>query len=465
MRQGFISLLACDLEASIQDYEIAVLGNTREDTGFDATEEIGLEMNQAISRGAEDGLGAGESLGRWLASKDEYPYRQYSLLYTAYQLGIPCTVHSTIGTHLIYGHPACDYAAWGWTSGQDFKILAHAVANMEAGVYCIFEPSDLCLATLRTATKLAHSLGYTVTNSGFILFTMGNHPGDVPVAELHGKEDPSIFPFDASEGWVRHLQGDYRDTILGLFYLMQVQVSAGSGNGVPASQRQEPDLEAALEANSPEVAEVLSRAWERDPILQPAAPALIQAFNLITRTLDSGGTLFLCGNGGSFSDCLHIAGELLKSYKINRPIPQAYHQRLAKLPGGALLVDHLQRGLRTHVLGSNPSLVSAIDNDVAGRHMGFAQELYALARPGDVLLGISTSGNSQNVCNAALVAHSLGLSVIALTGEGGGQLAKLVDAAIQAPGTDAAEVQSWHIRLYHALCEMLELHLVEKDPV
>lgn len=221
----------------------------------------------------------------------------------------------------------------------------------------------------------------------------------------------------------------------------------------------------ALASRSPAVVEVLRRAWLRDPILQPTEPALIQAFNLITRSLDGGGTLFLCGNGGSFSDCLHIAGELLKSYKLTRPIPPAYHQRLGKLPGGSLIVSHLQRGLRVCVLGSNPALVSAIDNDVGERHMGFAQELYALARSGDVLLGISTSGSSPNVNNAALVAHALGMPVIALTGGTGGQLAKLSDAAILAPGADTAEVQSWHIRLYHALCEMLEIYLVEKAPV
>jgi D-sedoheptulose 7-phosphate isomerase len=463
MRQGFISHLACDLEASIQDYEIAMLGSTREKAGFDAAEEIGLELSQAISRGAVDGLGVGEALGRWLASKDEFPYRQYSLLYTAYQLGVPCTVNGAIGTNLIYTHPACDFAAWGRASGQDFKILAQAVAHMDGGIFCTFDPSYLSFETLRTASNLSRSLGYPDANPGLLQFTMEGRVDDA--AGQHnpagGKPPLSLL----SEGWVHRLSGNYRSTMLGLFYLLQQQVSTGPASDLPASHRLEVDLQAALATRSPAIAEVLRRTWERDPILQPTEPALIQAFNLITRALDGGGTLFLCGNGGSFSDCLHIAGELLKSYKLARPIPQAYYQRLGKLPGGSLIVSHLQRGLRAYVLGSNPSLVSAIDNDVGERHMGFAQELYALARPGDALLGISTSGSSPNVCNAALVARALGMPVIALTGSTGGKLVKLSDAAIQAPGTDTAEVQSWHIRLYHALCEMLEIYLVQKDTV
>ncbi|RPJ43894.1 MAG: SIS domain-containing protein [Chloroflexi bacterium] len=90
------------------------------------------------------------------------------------------------------------------------------------------------------------------------------------------------------------------------------------------------------------------------------------------------------------------------------------------------------------------------------RDIGFAQELYALARPGDVLMGISTSGNAQNVRYAASVAHALQMTVLSLTGPEGGPLADLADIAVRAPGTDTPAIQGWHIQLYHTLCDMLE---------
>jgi len=116
------------------------------------------------------------------------------------------------------------------------------------------------------------------------------------------------------------------------------------------------------------------------------------------------------------------------------------------------------RGLRAVVLGANPSLSSAVDNDNPARSMGLAQELLALARPGDVWLGISTSGRAQNVCHAASVAAALGLTTIALTGPVGEPLADQVDIPIRAPGARTDRVQECHIQIYHALAEMLEAH-------
>ena len=108
------------------------------------------------------------------------------------------------------------------------------------------------------------------------------------------------------------------------------------------------------------------------------------------------------------------------------------------------------------VLGANLSLSTAIANDIPLAHVGLAQELYASARPGDVFLGISTSGNAQNVLYAATTARALGLSVIALSGEHGGKLSGQSDVAIKAPAADTATVQVLHVQIYHILCEMLE---------
>jgi D-sedoheptulose 7-phosphate isomerase len=129
---------------------------------------------------------------------------------------------------------------------------------------------------------------------------------------------------------------------------------------------------------------------------------------------------------------------------------------LAAQPDGTELARHLQQGLRCIPLGTNPALTSAIANDNPLRDIAYAQEIYALGRPGDVLLGISTSGGAQNVRYAASTAHALEMTVISLTGPGGGVLAAQADIAIRAPGRDTPEIQGWHIQLYHGLCEMLE---------
>ena len=114
-------------------------------------------------------------------------------------------------------------------------------------------------------------------------------------------------------------------------------------------------------------------------------------------------------------------------------------------------------GLRATVLGINPSLVSAVANDMPDRDVNLAQELLARARTGDVLLGISTSGNARNVAYAAQTARALGVTMIALTGRRGGRLAELADISICVPVRRTDRVQELHILLYHALCEMLEV--------
>jgi len=183
----------------------------------------------------------------------------------------------------------------------------------------------------------------------------------------------------------------------------------------------------------------------------------------LVRCFRAGGTLFLCGNGGSMADALHISGELLKSYVRRRPLPERLRERLAAQPDGELLARNLEPGLRAVVLGANPSLASAVANDAPDRDVNLAQELLALARPGDVLLGISTSGNARNVIYAAQTARALGLTVIALTGEDGGRLAGLADVAIRVPARRTDRVQELHVQCYHALCEMLEIEFFARE--
>ncbi|MBN1641244.1 MAG: SIS domain-containing protein [Anaerolineae bacterium] len=197
---------------------------------------------------------------------------------------------------------------------------------------------------------------------------------------------------------------------------------------------------------------------ERHLALAVVAADLVAAYQAIVATHMGGGCLYLCGNGGSMADTMHISGEMLKSYTLPRPLDPDSRARLAAAgPDGAMLGDVLERGLRASVLGLNHSLASALENDVAAPAIGYAQELLVMARPGDALLGISTSGNARNVCYAAQVARALGLTVIALTGRAGGALAPLAHVALRVPATQTDRIQELHQCLYHCLCEMLEI--------
>jgi D-sedoheptulose 7-phosphate isomerase len=183
---------------------------------------------------------------------------------------------------------------------------------------------------------------------------------------------------------------------------------------------------------------------------------IAHAANLTVACLRTNGSLFIAGNGGSFADALHIAGELAKNFERDRPLPDELRARLTETSGSTELGDYLQHGLRVVVLGTNPVLTTAVDNDLAPRHLGFAQELCALGRPGDTLFAISTSGRSQNLINAAHAAHALQMRVIALTGPNPNTLAELADVAIHAPGDTTATIQTNYVNSYHRFCKLIE---------
>lgn len=190
----------------------------------------------------------------------------------------------------------------------------------------------------------------------------------------------------------------------------------------------------------------------------PELDALHRAVECIVGSLKRQGTLFLGGNGGSHADALHIAGELEKDFERPRPLPAPLRQRITELAGDGELADCLEQGLRVHVLGNNPVLTSAVDNDLPLRHIGLAQELCARATSGDVFMAISTSGRSQNLLNAAIVARALEVHVVALTGPSMSPLRERADVVIEAPGANTAEVQNNYVALYHELCRQIEQH-------
>lgn len=204
--------------------------------------------------------------------------------------------------------------------------------------------------------------------------------------------------------------------------------------------------------------EVVAGLRARRPDLDACLPDLLDLHAQVVECLESGGTLYTCGNGGSNADAMHIVGELCKSFERRRPIPEDFRESLAGLPHGEELARHLEAGLRAHALGFNGALKTAIENDCPLRDIAFAQELNALMRVGDVLLAISTSGTAANCLMAMSVAKARGGVAAALTGPAGGPMAGFADIAIRAPGDSTKVVQEAHIALWHTLCLLLEAH-------
>ena len=207
----------------------------------------------------------------------------------------------------------------------------------------------------------------------------------------------------------------------------------------------------------------LDRLVRRYPVLGECRAAIEEVLSGLVTTFEQGGKLLVCGNGGSAADSEHIVGELMKGFLLRRPIPSGQLERLREIAGPAVgqeLGARLQGTLRAIALTSHGSLATAVCNDTHGE-MVFAQQLYGLGQRGDVLLGISTSGNSRNVVNAFHVAKLLDVQTVLLTGRSGGLLAKLADVAIRVPADAVIEIQELHSPVYHALCVALEAHFFE----
>lgn len=208
----------------------------------------------------------------------------------------------------------------------------------------------------------------------------------------------------------------------------------------------------------------LNKLFDRYPALTAIADEFQSAYELLETCCAAGNCVYLCGNGGSASDCEHIAGELMKSFRIPRPLDDAERQKLSALGAiGQDLAQHLQKGLCAVSLTSASALISAIANDM-GQQFVFAQQIFGYGRPNDVLLCISTSGNSENVLYAAAAARAIGVRVLSLTGRDGGQLKALSDVCIICPADATETIQEYHLPIYHALCAAIEAHFWGTEP-
>ncbi len=200
---------------------------------------------------------------------------------------------------------------------------------------------------------------------------------------------------------------------------------------------------------------------ERHRELGPIEASIWAAFELLSRCLRGGLTVYTCGNGGSASDAEHIVSELMKGMVRRRPVSATERESLRQATPPHLdvdaddLADRLDGALRAVCLSSQNSLLTAVANDL-GPHMGFAQQVFGYGRPGDVLWAISTSGQSRNAVLAALAARARAMSVLAMTGEEGQPLGDLATVWIKVPARDVGAAQELHLPIYHTLCRALE---------
>lgn len=170
--------------------------------------------------------------------------------------------------------------------------------------------------------------------------------------------------------------------------------------------------------------ETLTAMPKMEPQVQAAADLLIES-------LQNGGQVLVCGNGGSSSDAQHLVGELVGRFLTER------------------------RPLPAIALGGSEAALTAIANDYS-YEQGYSRQVRAYARPGDIFIGITTSGNSGNIVAAAEAAKAAGAKVIGMTGEGGGKMKGLSDVLLNVPSKQTPRIQEMHILLIHVLCEAVD---------
>ncbi|MCL2833032.1 MAG: SIS domain-containing protein [Treponema sp.] len=215
----------------------------------------------------------------------------------------------------------------------------------------------------------------------------------------------------------------------------------------------------------PNLSAIFIKLFERYPDLRSCAAEIAEAAAIMAAAAGSGAKFLVCGNGGSAADADHICGELIKSFCKKRPIAKELAAKLTSLDAasvgksgrncGAILAEKLQAGIPAIALTQHPALSTAFSNDV-DPDLVFAQQCQVFGQPGDIFIGISTSGNAKNVYSAAYTAKAAGLKIVGLTGKSGGKLKELCDVCICVPRSETYEVQELHLPVYHALCLYIE---------
>ena len=196
----------------------------------------------------------------------------------------------------------------------------------------------------------------------------------------------------------------------------------------------------------------------RYPELGVCEADIDRALALMKETYENGGKILVCGNGGSCSDAQHIVGELMKGFLLKRPMTEAQKKAFSDTLGAEeaeAFASRLQRGLPAIALDGMGALFTAYVNDADADYV-YAQAVFGYGKPEDLLIGISTSGNSKNVVLAMKAARALGLRGIALTGARESKLSALADVTVRVPDTETFKIQELHLPVYHYLCAAIE---------
>lgn len=195
----------------------------------------------------------------------------------------------------------------------------------------------------------------------------------------------------------------------------------------------------------------------RYPKLVNVEASIFEVVEAIIASYKAGGKMLICGNGGSASDAMHIVGELMKDFVIPRKLPIEIQEKIKASAGehAKYIIANLQGTLPAISLVNEIAFSTAYANDITP-DLSFAQQVYGYGNQGDILISISTSGNSKNIIYAAEVAKAMGVKVIALTGATGGKLKDKCDYLIDVPETESFKVQELHLPVYHAICLALE---------
>jgi len=202
---------------------------------------------------------------------------------------------------------------------------------------------------------------------------------------------------------------------------------------------------------------LIEKLIERYPALNSCKKDIENVADLWINSYENKGKLLICGNGGSAADADHITGELLKSFSKKRPVTNNFAADLKNTDSerGTILAEKLERGLPAISLSAHSALTSAVSNDIGGDFI-YAQQIMGYGNKEDVLVAITTSGNSQNIIDAAITAKAKGMKIVGLTGETGGKLKQYCDACICVPSSITPVVQEYHLPVYHILCQIVE---------
>ena len=212
--------------------------------------------------------------------------------------------------------------------------------------------------------------------------------------------------------------------------------------------------------NTPE--NIFNKLYSDYPRLTVSREDIAKAYALIEKCARENAFVYCCGNGGSAADSEHITGELMKGFLLKRPLPENEKACFEGIEGGADIASKLQKGIRCISLVSQSGVISAFANDI-DPSLVYAQQVYAYAKSEhDVLIALSTSGNSINIVNAVKAAKAAGIKTIAITGKKESKLSDLSDVTIKLPTAETYEVQEFTLPVYHALCAAVEAAMFEK---